>query len=218
MKLTNEKKELVARNEEVERRLEAKDKEMETRLEAKIKEMEGRLMEKLEDKVKKEKEKLEWGMETSTSELRKEVEDSAESLRKEFASNFANQPSLRDLPIVIISAWRSSSITSPQTVTFETFLTNFDNADRPGGGSGELDLNYGVFTCFTPGYYTVSFSAYGVLGPDHVAQALFLFKNGEQLSESSLDIWHNGQWTMDANVGVTSTRILVSNFFLEICL
>merc|ERR550517_1957999 len=136
-------------------------------------------LEELEDNMKEEKDELE------ASKLRMEVEE--ESSRKESASNNAlSNLSLRDLPIIIISAYRDSSIGSPQTVTFDSFLANFNNGNRPGGGSGVLDLDSGVFTCFTPGFYTVSFSAYGLVGPGYPKQYLFLYKNGMAISES---IW-----------------------------
>ena len=76
-------------------------------------------------------------MEASTSKLRIEVE---ESVRKEIAFNFSNHvnaltnPSFRDLPIVLISAYRPRILSSPQTVTFDSFLANFNNANSPGGG------------------------------------------------------------------------------------
>ena len=151
---------------------------METRQEAKDKEMETRL-EQLGNQIKEEKDELGRGLKVSISELRMEVK---ESVKKENAPNVSNNnalisPSLRDLPIVLISAWHSSAITIPQTVTFDSFLSNFNNGNRPGGGSGELDLDSGVFTCFTPGYYTVSFSAEGWLGPNYdVDQKLALYK------------------------------------------
>ena len=142
-KLESRLRKLETRVDDEERKLEAKDKEMEMRLE------------ELEVKIK-EGEKREVELEASMSKLKKEVE---ESLRKEIVANLANntleKPSLRDLPIVLISAWRADELKSPQTVTFDSFLTNFDNADRPGGGSGVLDLDSGLFTCFTPGYYTI---------------------------------------------------------------
>ena len=203
----NEKKELK----EMVKAMEAKNKEMEARLEAKDKEMETRLQE-LEEKMRKEKdelEKMERRLEASVSKLRSEME---ESLRKEMASNYSKyaltNPSLRDLPIVIISAWRSSAISSPQTVTFESFLANFDTADRPGGGSGELDLDSGIFTCFTSGYYTVSFSA-GTASLGEMVY-LYLYKNGEQLPESE---WYfAGEYVGTYHYGATtSSRILVSN-------
>ena len=95
-------KELEARNEGMERRLEARYREMETRIEAKEKEMETMLQQL--DKMKRE-------MEGSASKLRMEVE---ENLRKEIASNFSDsnalmKPSLRDVPIVLISVWRDIS-------------------------------------------------------------------------------------------------------------
>ena len=183
----------------VHEKLEAKDKEMETRL--------G----EMEDKIK-EGEKRERELEASVSKLKIEVE---ESLRKEIVSNLSNsalaKPSLRDLPIVLISAWRADELTYPQTVTFDSFLTNFNNADRPGGGSGVLDLDSGVFTCLTPGYYTVSYSAYARSGPDYTYQDIFMYKNGLQLPES---FWHFGQndGALRDNVGVTCSRILVCAF------
>ena len=200
--------------EETEKRLESKDKEMEIRLEQNNQETKRRL-EELEDKVRTEKEefeKREQETQESTSKLKMEVE---ESLRKEFASNFSSdvaltKPSFRDLPIVLISAWRANPITSPQTVTFDSFLANFNNQDRPGGGSGELDLDSGVFTCFTPAYYTVSFTAYGELGPHHIPQDLFLYKNGAKLSESRWYIATNH--ALNDNVGVTGSRILVGSW------
>ena len=81
---------------------------------------------------------------------------------------------------------------------------------RPGGGDGVLDLNSGVFTCITPGYYTVSFSLYGVTGPSISNVDLFLYKNGSQLPDSR---WHFGQdsGALNAAAGVTGSRIVVNN-------
>ena len=194
-------RELEAKNKEMETKLESKETEMET----KNKEMETRLQE-LEEKMKEGKEELE----KRESRLMTEVE---ESLRKEFPSidsdNALTNPSLRDLPIVLISAWHSGWLQSPQTVTFDSFLANFNNANRPGGGDGVLNLESGLFTCFTPGYYTVSFSAYARSGPNYTYQDMFLYKNGLQLPES---YWHWGQNddVFDGNVGVTCSRILVT--------
>merc|ERR1712037_537490 len=177
--------------------LEAKVKEMEE----KNREMERRVKE-LEDKMNEVKSELE----ASTSKLRTDTEESS---RKEIATNDTlTNPSPRDLPIVLISAWQSRTLTSPQTVTFESFLANFNNANRPGGGDGVLDLDSGVFTCFTPGFYTVSFSAYGKVGPDYGLQNdLYLYKNGLQLAESW---WHNfADLSLNGNVGTTCSRTVI---------
>ena len=82
--------------------------------------------------------------------------------------------------------------------------------ERPGGGDGVLDLNSGVFTCITPGYYTVSFSLYGVTGPSISNVDLYLYKNGLQLPESN---WHFGKdsGALNAAVGLVGSRIVVNN-------
>ena len=192
-KLESRLREMEIRLEETEVRLEAKDKEMEMRLESKDKEMETRLKE-LEVKVKTQNDELD--------KLRMEAEEVP-------SNDFNNAPTKRDLPIVIISAWRGSSIIAPQTVTFDSFLANFNNGNRPGGGSGVLDLDSGVFTCFTPGFYTVSFSAHGFVGPSHPTPYLFLYKNGIQLPESDWYLTHD--YAVDTYVRVTGSRILVIN-------
>merc|ERR1719500_1915693 len=192
--MRDEKEKMEARLEEMEMKLKNENEKL-----AKEKKGMERRLKNLEDKMKEEKDEQE----------RMEVE---EPLRKEMASNYSHNnvltnPSLRDVPIVLISAWRSNSLRSPQTVTFESFLVNYNNGDRPGGGSGELDLDSGVFTCFTPGYYTVSFTAYGQVGPHHIPQDLFLYKNGAKLSESRWFIATNH--ALNDQVGVTGSRILI---------
>ena len=140
------------------------------------------------------------------SKLRVEVDEGKENASKNALTN----PSLCDLPIVLISAWRRGPITSPQTVTFESFLANFNNNDRPGGGDKVFNLDSGVFTCFTPGYYTVSFSVYGVVGPGHDSHILYLYKNATQLPES---VWVSYAETgaVNAKIGSTGSRIVVRN-------
>merc|ERR1711936_261047 len=155
--------------------LEAKNKEMETRLE----ELEEQLKEGYGGLGK-----IDSDPDTSKSEQKRGAESSS---TKEFASSYPHnaltKPSLRDLPIILISAWRKSGILSPQTVTFDSFLANYNNGDRPGGGDGKLDLDSGVFTCLTSGYYTVSYSAYGRVGPSSGIISMFLYKNGLDISE-----------------------------------
>ena len=157
----------------------------------------GSLVEKLESRLR--------DMETKMQEME-------ESLRKEIASKVYNSnaltnPSLRENPIVLISAWRDSEIRSPQTVTFDSFLANYIND----GGDGVLDLDSGVFTCFNPGHYQVSFSAHAVVGPNYDNPRLALFKNGLQLPESN---WYF--YGGSALMGVDGSHILVRNLFLEI--
>ena len=207
-KLESRLRDMEIRLGETEARLESKDREMEMRLEQKNQEMETRLNE-LEEKMKEENEleNFRTELEASTSKLKKDVTE--ESLRKEIASNTSNyalsltKPSLRDLPIVLISAWQPKRLNSPQTVTFDSFLANYIND----GGDGVLDLDSGVFTCFNPGYYQVSFSAHALVGPNYDNPSLALFKNGLQLPESNW-YFYGGSVLM----GVDGSHILVRNF------
>merc|ERR1711934_459688 len=122
--------------------------------------------------------------ESGLEDLVEKLESRLREMELRLKEKEKTKPFLRDLPIVLISAWQPNILRSPQTVTFESFLTDFNNADRPGGGGGVLDLDSGIFTCFTPGYYTVSFSAQGNLGLSWVDPYLVLFKNGIKLPES----------------------------------
>ena len=135
----NEKEKLEVRMQEMEMEM-RHEKEKQSRetgeLNARNKEMETRL-EELEDRLTEEKDVSEKKMGDLEATVRMEV--------KEIASNFSNSnPSLRDLTIVIISAFKTGPIHSLQTVTFDSFLANYNNADRPGGGDGVLDLDSGV--------------------------------------------------------------------------
>ena len=192
------------------------------RLELRLKVVEERmLVEKvkvaeLENEVstmKEESKKRERRLEATISDLRKRVED--ESVTKESVTNLtANgspNSSVRGLPIVFISAWQPNDLLDVQTVPFESFLANFNNVDTPGGGDGLFDLDSGTFTCLTPGYYTVSFSAHVFLYSEYQRNernTLYLYKNGVQLPES---YWHfeSTSGALNNDLVVTGTRILV---------
>merc|ERR1719186_412520 len=95
--------------------LEASIRDLETRLVLREDELETSLG-KVAFTMKEEKEEFE----ETISKLRKEVG------RKEKASNCSSsaltKSSLRYSPILLISAWRSYNISSPQIVTFESFV------------------------------------------------------------------------------------------------
>ena len=183
----------------------------ESRLEDLVERLELRLKD-VEERVLVEKEKVA-ELENEMNTMRKKVEE--ECVTKESVTNLTTKgstnPSLRDLPIVFISAWQPNYLDDPytSTVPFESFLANFNNADTPGGCDGLFDLDSGTFTCLTPGYYKVSFSAHALLDPGGSRYKLYLYKNGVQLPES---YWHF-ESTSGAGSGaqlvVTGTRILV---------
>ena len=65
-----------------------------------------------------------------------------------------------EVPSVLMCAYQDIWNDEMSTVTYDSFLSNFNNADKPGGGDGQLDLATGVFTCLTTGesYHTNEFS------------------------------------------------------------
>ena len=189
-------------------KLESRLRDMETRMqnEQDEKEMLVLRLEKTEAKIKEMASKLE----SKEKDVESKLEDLEDKIKQEKDDNALAQPTPRDLPIVFISAWRQDWVTSPQTVTYESFLFNFNNADKPGGGDGELDLDSGVFTCFTPGYYSVSFSAYAVVGPDDANPRLYLYKNTNiRIDESMWYFWAKDGAVND-RIGVTGSRVAVS--------
>ena len=56
-----------------------------------------------------------------------------------------------EVPSVLMCAYQDIWNDEMSTVTYDSFLSNFNNADKPGGGDGQLDLATGVFTCLTTG-------------------------------------------------------------------
>merc|ERR1711978_533481 len=95
---------------------------------------------------------------------------------------------LAEVPYLAVCAYKQ--VWEPEiletTITFDKFLANFNNADQPGGGDGQLDLNTGVFTCLTAGHYTISYTASAGNWGDGLVRVhqIYLYLNGEQVPES----------------------------------
>merc|ERR1719278_2390358 len=157
------------------------------------------LVEKLEFRLRD----VELRLEETEIRMKNENEKQAKEKKELEAKNKEMETRLGANPVVLISAWRYGPLTFPQTVTFQSFLTNLNN------GSGELDLYSGVFTCFTPGYYTVSFSAFGEIdvnqGPN---QYLYFYKNGSQLDETFWRVYMYGA-SRGTYIGTTGSRIVI---------
>ena len=102
----------------------------ESRLEDLVERLELRLKD-VEERVLVEKEKVA-ELENEMNTMRKKVEE--ECVTKESVTNLTTNgltnPSVRDLPIVFISAWQPNDLLDVQTVPFESFLTNNTNVFR----------------------------------------------------------------------------------------
>ena len=113
----------------------------------------------------------------------------------------------RDLPYEMFCAYQDKWTTPSSTISLASFLADYNNGDRPGGGQGEMDLATGTFTCLTGGYYTISFAAYHLL---HLKEStnLFLYHNGERLDASSG--WQSNDNSAGAALAIQGGRTLVS--------
>lgn len=87
-------------------------------------------------------------------EIRKAVREEMELLKNEvstrendFSSSMrkAARDAVMEIPYVALCAYKQ--VWEPETlgtaITFDKFLSNFNNADKPGGGDGQLDLSTG---------------------------------------------------------------------------
>ena len=68
-------------------------------------------------------------------------------------------------------------------IDYDRITLEFNNSDRPGGADGSMNIETGVFTTVTSGYYIVTFSAYVDVHPGQYTN-MFLYHNGVQLEES----------------------------------
>merc|ERR1712080_306621 len=140
--------------------------------------------------AEREAEKNKWenkevDMMMEIKKLTRKVEKQEATFKEEV---FLAQSEVRDLPYVMACAsqhyWNSTGAT---TITYHHLLSDYNNADKPNGGDGELDITTGQFTCLTAGHYTVTFSGYVGLHPGEDVYT-FIYHNGEQVKES---VWHS---------------------------
>ena len=68
------------------------------------------------------------------------------------------------------------------TINYDRYLdTNYDNGER-----ADMNLGTGIFTCLTPGFYTITYSGISGLNPTEKTE-LYLYLNGKQVSGSKLE-------------------------------
>ena len=91
-------------------------------------------------------------------EIRQELREEMEMLKNEVSlreNNLASymrkaaRDAVMDIPYVALCVWKQ--VWEPETVIdipipYDKFLSNYNNADKPGGGDGQFDLNTGKKT------------------------------------------------------------------------
>ena len=144
----------------MEERMEEKIKKKEEEMISKFGEKEAVLRKELEDREEVLRNELKEEMEEKEEVLRKETKKIEAMLRKEMGSKKvagAVTKGLHDLPYLALCANKETTTTGG-TITFDSFLTNFNTANNPGGADGQLDLGTGVFTCLSEGIYRYTLS------------------------------------------------------------
>lgn len=118
-------------------------------------------------------------------EIKEDIEEEVAGLKTGLAT--AVTRAVRDLPFVTICAFKQKicCATPSTTLTYDRIISEFNNADRPNGGDGDLDLSTGVFTCLYAGHYTIAVSASAEADPGE--EVVFsIFRNGASVGAEGL--------------------------------
>ena len=97
----------------------------------------------------------------------------------------AVEEGLRDLPFEMVCAFKEVQ-EDTGVVGYNRITTEFNNSDRPGGADGTMNIETGVFTTVTSGYYIVTFSGYVWVHPGEDTQ-MYLYHNGDRVVESKFE-------------------------------
>merc|ERR1712037_607166 len=92
---------------------------------------------------------------------------------------------LRDLPFEMVCAYKERW-DRVGVINYERISVEFNNADLPGGGDGSMNIETGVFTTVTSGYYIVTFSTTVYVTAGEYTQ-MYLYHNGVAVEESLFD-------------------------------
>merc|ERR1711934_942681 len=104
-----------------------------------------------------------------------------EQIKTDVASEVSR---LRDVPAddVLLCVYRDSWSTQGSTITYDRYLdTNYNNGER-----ADMNLGTGVFTCLTPGFYTITYSGISGLQPAEETH-IYLYLNGHRVAGSLLE-------------------------------
>jgi len=163
--------------EELERKLETKNVDVEN-LQKQLKEMEVQF----ESKVVEEVDSLKSAMTMQFADLQNQCKA---EVKKEVDKVLptAVEQGLRDLPFEMVCAYQHLWTASNSVIKYDRITAEFNNSDRPGGGDGRMNIETGVFTTVTSGYYIVT---YGGRVAVHAGEYtdMWLYHNWAQMEES----------------------------------
>ena len=104
---------------------------------------ETQLLERIE-RLENREEEMKMEMRKEMDKLKSELSKRENELSLYMRENI--RAALAEVPYLAVCAYKQ--VWEPEiletAITFDKFLANFNNADQPGGGDGQLDLNTGV--------------------------------------------------------------------------
>merc|ERR1712037_249542 len=174
--------------EELERKLETKNVDVEN-IQKQLKEMEVQFESKVVEEVllstQKEVASLKSEMTMQIADLQNQCQT---EVKKEVDKVLptAVEQGLRDLPFEMVCAYKHRWNTLG-VVNYDRISEEFNNSDRPGGADGSMNIETGVFTTVTSGYYIITFGGIAEVGSKDYLW-MWLYHNGIQLEESKFDM------------------------------
>ena len=203
--------ELMQRVERMEISWKAEKAHLENKLEAKNVEVEN-LQEQLKE-VKVQFTEIESRMEEVMLSTQKKNENTVEevaSLKSEMRAEVKKEvdKGLRDLPFEMVCAFKHRWEEAESVITFDQITVEVDNSNKPGGGDGTMNIETGVFTTVTSGYYIVTYSANVNVLPGEYTN-MWLYHNG--VAQEASRSWTDMNVGSDGNfIADQSSRTLVS--------
>ena len=94
----------------------------------------------------------------------------------------AVEQGLKDLPYEMVCAYKGTW-SEVGVVSYDKITVEFNNSNQPGGGDGSMNIETGVFTTVTSGYYIITFSAYAKV-KIFSGTVMSLYHNGVEVEES----------------------------------
>jgi len=93
-------------------------------------------------------------------------------------------------------------------VPYDSIFMEFNNSDRPGGADGTMNIETGVFTTVTSGYYIITFSCSVHVHAGEYTQ-MWLYHNGAKVDES--EFFTRGHPGSGDSIQDHGSRTVVSN-------
>merc|ERR1712037_76941 len=139
---------------------------------------------------------------------RKNENQEVASLKSEMRADVKEEvdKGLRDLPSEMVCAYKGSTGTVG-VINYDRITMEFNNSNRPGGADGRMNIETGIFTTVTSGYYIVTYSATVDVIPEEYT-SMYLHHNGAAVEESRfVTLMHVGSG--DNYIGDQGSRTVI---------